>query len=280
MIRPLRMAHPLVCLVLLVTVTSVDANGQTVNDKRMHEVVWDRGFPPDGCYWECTREEGCSQTSNKPMAFPADVDPATIARVTLPGQLINGVRNPQAPAFTVGKGEPRPPGGLYAHGTRITQSVTIPQNEDGWRKACAVASATGTTQADETTAANSATGACSVSGTVMGRGSALWSGETMIVKGGVRISGDLFGFVAASTEPKPTADLTFKGCSKSQIASIQQCTGVVRVLAGKYETSFSECTGEQVQNVRGIIERYAPETWEALHTASSAILFVNPWRPK
>jgi hypothetical protein len=283
MIRFFLMARTVIGLLLIGTFTSNAVWGQTATeaaDERMQDVVWDRGFPPKGCFWECTREEGCGQTSNKPMAFPPDFDPAKFAGLTLPGQLIADIRNPQAPAFTIGKGAPSPPLGVYSRGTRVTQSVTIPQREDGWLKACGPASATVANQAEGNKLVNSGIGQCTVSGTVMGRGRALSSGETMILKGGYRIGGNLYAFIAASTEPKPTADFTFSGCSKSQIASIQQCAGTVRVITGKYETSFSDCTDEQVQNVREIISRYTTDTWEALNTATSIIVFINPWAPK
>ncbi|MEQ1883068.1 MAG: hypothetical protein ABL878_19105 [Burkholderiales bacterium] len=283
MIRFLTIAFAAIGLVLVGTLTSTEVSGQTATgapDERLQDVVWDRGFPPKGCFWECTREEGCGQTSSKPMAFPPNFDLAKFSNVTLPGQLIAGIPNPQAPAFTLGSGAPSPPRGVYSRGTSITQSVTIPQSDDGWLKTCGPAGAALANQADGNRAANSAIGQCTVSGTVMGRGRALFSGETMILKGGFRISGNLQAFVAASTEPKPIAELTFSGCSKGQIASIQQCAGTVLVISGKYQTSFSDCTDEQAQNVREIANRYTTDTWEALNTASSVVFFVNPSAPK
>ena len=174
------------------------------------------GFRRRVVFGSGTREEGCGQTSNKPMAFPPGFSiPQSLWVRRFPGQSIADIRNPQAPAFTIGKGAPTSPLGVYSRGTRITQSVTIPQSEDGWLKACGPASVTVANQADGNKAANSAIGQCTVSGTVMGRGRALWSGETMTLKGGFRtLSGNLNAFVAASTEPKPTADFTFSGCSK------------------------------------------------------------------
>lgn len=104
---------------------------------------WDSGSPPKGCHWVCKRESGCPQTHNKPAIFSSDM-----VGTILPGQMMGGGStkgwrfekdsgNPLAPAFEVGSGAaPTPPAGVYSRGTTIVYSVTIPQEQDGWARAC------------------------------------------------------------------------------------------------------------------------------------------------
>jgi hypothetical protein len=102
------------------------------SDSRYNEKSWETGTPPQGCYWECKLEAGCTQEHNETAQFQKESEGSV-----LPGQFMKGgIRNPWAAAYKVGSGPAKGPGGSYPFGAQIEFSVTIPQSVDGWERAC------------------------------------------------------------------------------------------------------------------------------------------------